>query len=271
MQEVKCIATDLDGTFLTNQKTISPRNRQAIQACKEKGILFGIATGRPTETTQKMVKKWNLEKEVDFIMGMNGGLIYDCHTEKMEQFHPLDGSTIQEIIRFFEGTKAIFHVKMGLDRYTNFSNETTRKDAKRFGENEIQVDLIPFLEGKKVAKLNVVSDPKDQGKVIERANAFKALHPEVVGFPTQAYIYEFVDYRINKGFGLKKVADHYGIGMENTLAFGDAENDLKLLEAAGCGVAMKNGAKIVKANANVVFPFTNQEDAVARYLEEHVL
>ncbi len=271
MNKIRLIASDLDGTLLNQEKMISARNIEAIRRCKEKGIHFGIATGRPVDTTKVMVQRWGVEKEIDFIMGMNGGIIFDCQSNQSDLYYPLEGKTIQEIIRFFEGYDVIFHVKIGRNRYTNVSTEKTKNEAKRVGEEEVLMDLIPFLEGKKVSKLNVISEPSYQEVVKERAQKFIESHPTVTGFPTQADIFEFVDYRINKGFGLEKVAEHYQIPMEETLAFGDAENDISLIHAAGMGVCMRNGAAKTKEVADYITEQSNQEDAVAIYLEENVL
>ena len=271
MNKVRLIATDLDGTFLNNDKMVSEKNKEAIHKCKEKGILFGIATGRPADTTKVMVQRWGIEDDVDFIMGMNGGLIYDYHSDTEDLYYPLQGSLLQEIIRFYEGYDVIFHVKIGVMRYTNVSSEESKIEANRVGEIEEQVDLIPFLEGKTVSKLNVICDPSYQPIVKERAQEFIKDHPEVTGFPTQPQIFEFVDCRVNKGFGLKKIAEHFHISIEETLAFGDEENDATLLEVAGCGVCMQNGSDKTKAASDVVTERTNQEDAIAYYLEENVL
>ena len=271
MKKIRLIASDLDGTLLNQEKMISNRNIEAIRRCKEKGIHFGIATGRPVDTTKVMVQRWGVEKEIDFIMGMNGGIIFDCKSNQSDLYYPLEGKTIQEIIRFFEGYDVIFHVKIGRNRYTNVSTKKTQEDAKRVGEDEVLMDLIPFLEDKKVSKLNVISEPSYQMVVKERAQKFIESHPTVTGFPTQPDIFEFVDYRINKGFGLEKLAEHYKISIDETLAFGDAENDICLIQAAGKGICMRNGADKTKEIADYVTPYTNQEDAVARYLEENIL
>ena len=271
MKKIRLIASDLDGTLLNQEKMISDKNKKTIHQCKEKGILFGIATGRPADTTKEMVIRWGIEEDIDFIMGMNGGVIYDYKRNQSDLYYPLEGKTIQEIIRFFDGYDVIFHVKIGTKRYTNVSSEKTKKEALRVGEEEVYTDLIPFLEGKKVSKLNVISEPSYQATVIKRAQEFMATHSNVTGFPTQADIFEFVDYRINKGFGLEKVAEHFQIPIEETLAFGDAENDVCLIQKAGIGICMQNGAQKTKAVADYITEKNHQEDAVACYLNEYIL
>ena len=67
-----------------------------------------------------------------------------------------------------------------------------------------------------------------------------------VGFLTADNLFEYVDPRINKGYGIEKVAKHFGVKLENCVAFGDEQNDREMLEKVGMGVCMKNGSQDVK-------------------------
>ena len=102
MEPVTLIATDLDGTFLNSKKQVSDLNREAVSKLKNHGILFGIASGRPVETVRAMLKKWKIEDSVSFIMGMNGGVVYDLRQRTKEEYHVLDGEVVLDVIHFFE-------------------------------------------------------------------------------------------------------------------------------------------------------------------------
>ena len=159
MNTVTLVATDLDGTFLNSKKEVSKLNREAISALKHKGILFGIASGRPVETVHAMLEDWKIEDSVSFIMGMNGGVIYDIRRRTKEEFHLLDGKIILDIINFYKDMDVIFHVLVGDIRYTSKSTEETRAHAKLFGETEIEVDMESFLKDRTVNKLIIYCDP----------------------------------------------------------------------------------------------------------------
>ena len=62
---------------------------------------------------------------------------------------------------------------------------------------------------------------------------------------------------------------YFGIKQENILAFGDENNDLEMIEYAGHGVAMKNGIDELKNIANAITPFTNDENGLAKYLQDY--
>jgi hydroxymethylpyrimidine pyrophosphatase-like HAD family hydrolase len=71
----------------------------------------------------------------------------------------------------------------------------------------------------------------------------------------------------NKGHGLEALAREYGLDWSAIAAFGDAANDIPMLEKAGWGVAMANATPEVKLAAGRVSPWTNNEDAVAKEWE----
>lgn len=160
-QTITLVATDLDGTLLNNEKKVTPATREAMKQLKNHGILFGIASGRPVESGQILVKDWGLESDISFLIGMNGGVIYDMRTKEKDQFHLMDGNLILEIMEHFKDMDVIFQVMVGNDRYVNRSTEATRAHAKLFGENEILVDLEQFVKNRKVNKLILYLDPKE--------------------------------------------------------------------------------------------------------------
>ncbi len=269
MKNITLVATDLDGTLLNSEKKVSEVNREAIKKLKNHGIMFGIASGRPVETVRAMIKDWGIEDSVSFLMGMNGGAFYDIRQRTKEDYNLMSGKVILEIIKFFEDMDVVFQVLVGEIRFTNKSTEKTRAQAKLFGETEIEVNLNEFLPNRMVNKLIIHCDPSYMNQVVERASNFR--HKDCVGFLTANDLFEYVDPVINKGFGIKKVCKHFGCSMDHVVAFGDAANDIEMLSGVGCGVCMKNGTSDVKAVANVVSEYTNDEDAIAHFINDVIL
>ena len=75
---------------------------------------------------------------------------------------------------------------------------------------------------------------------------------------------------ITKGSGLRNLCQYLGIEAEETMAFGDGENDWPMLEAAGIGVAMENGAPFLKERADRIAA-SNREEGVAEAIRRWVL
>lgn len=199
MKPITLIATDLDGTFLNSKKKVTSLNKEAVSKLKQYGILFGIASGRPVETVRAMLKEWQIEDSVSFIMGMNGGVLYDLRQRTKEEYHLLDGEVVLDIIHFFEDLDVDFWILEGATRYTNRTSIETQEHARIFGETEIEIDLEPYLLNNTCNKLIIHCDKEYMPIVLERAKQYK--NEACVGFLTADNLFEYVDPRINKGYG----------------------------------------------------------------------
>ena len=266
---VTMIATDLDGTLLDSHKQVSEETRKVLRELKNRGILFGIASGRPVESGQILVHDWGLENDISFLIGMNGGALYDMRTKAKHKYYPLSGDKILEIMEHFKDMDVIFQCMLGNDRFVSKSTEKTRAHAKLFCEHEHEVDLQEFLPGREIDKLILFLDPELMPAVRQRATTFS--DPAYTSMQTADNLYEYMDPRINKGFGIEKACKHYGITPDHVVAFGDAENDEAMIETVGLGVAMANASDELKKIANVVLKETNDQDGLAHFVENVVL
>ncbi|WP_304424470.1 HAD family hydrolase [Faecalibaculum rodentium] len=266
---VTMIATDLDGTLLDSHKQVSAETRKVLRELKNRGILFGIASGRPVESGQILVHDWGLENDISFLIGMNGGALYDMRTKAKHKYYPLSGDKILEIMEHFKDMDVIFQCMLGNDRFVSKSTEKTRAHAKLFCEHEHEVDLQDFLPGREIDKLILFLDPELMPAVRQRAMTFS--DPAYTSMQTADNLYEYMDPRINKGFGIEKACKHYGITPDHVVAFGDAENDEAMIETVGLGVAMANASDELKRIADVVLKETNDQDGLAHFVENVVL
>lgn len=266
---VTMIATDLDGTLLDSHKQVSAETRKVLRELKNRGILFGIASGRPVESGQILVHDWGLENDISFLIGMNGGALYDMRTKAKHKYYPLSGDKILEIMEHFKDMDVIFQCMLGNDRFVSKSTEKTRAHAKLFCEHEHEVDLQEFLPGREIDKLILFLDPELMPAVRQRATTFS--DPAYTSMQTADNLYEYMDPRINKGFGIEKACKHYGITPDHVVAFGDAENDEAMIETVGLGVAMANASDELKKIADVVLKETNDQDGLAHFIENVVL
>jgi Cof subfamily protein (haloacid dehalogenase superfamily) len=268
-KQITLVATDLDGTFLNSEKKVTDLNREAIHRLKEKGILFGIASGRPIDTIRPMIADWQIEKSVSFIVGMNGGVLYDARRREKEEYHLIPGAACLKVYHFFKDLDITFQITVGPTCYTNHSTEKSRARSRIFGEYEIEVDLEEFLKNRDVNKMILHFNADYMPVIKERAAKFR--DHRVVGFATADDLFEYVDPAINKGFGIRKLAKHYGTDLSNIVVFGDAPNDREMIEIAGTGVCMKNGSEESKRVADYITPETNDDSAVGRFIMKHIM
>lgn len=88
---IKAVFCDIDGTLLTSQHTVSPRTVAAIRALRERGVLFGLCTGRDAHATEAMYELWGIEGLVDVLVGCGGAEVIDRAHDINELSYPLPG------------------------------------------------------------------------------------------------------------------------------------------------------------------------------------
>jgi Cof subfamily protein (haloacid dehalogenase superfamily) len=172
-----------------------------------------------------------------------------------------------------EAIAAVQDAGFGLNCYVDdqlYVAEMT-EHARRYAEFQFLPvtavgDLLAWLE-RPPTKLVIVGDPE----------ALDALRPRLVEqfgkrlflAKSLPYFLELASPAISKGTGLAFVAEHLGFATEATVAFGDGENDLELLERAGYAVAVENGHDLLKARADWICPGPDQH-GVAQVLEAYL-
>ena len=124
-------------------------------------------------------------------------------------------------------------------------------------------DLLGWIE-RPPTKLVVVDDPARLD--VLRARLDEQLGDRLFIAKSLPYFLELASPSISKGTGLAFVAEHLGFTAEHTVAFGDGENDLELLDWAGFGVAVENANELLKTRADWICP-SAAEEGVAQVLE----
>lgn len=271
---IKILAFDLDGTLLNSNKQIDPRTNEAIGKAMKAGMHVVIASGRDKNGCRFVYEPLGLEKGENFLALVNGQIIYDFAKKEYDLddvLLPEDGLKIQEICRKY-GVEGIFCC--GYDFYSYVSTMGRMKKAVKntlFGkpvdyglkagaENRNFINL-PYKENtftQDINKVCLVHAPKFFEKNLE--NLKNDLHDYDVLLVGPGWL-EIMPKGVSKASALDKIARRLGYTMNEVMAFGDAENDLVMLEKAGIGVAMGNAMEAAKEVADVVTK-TNDENGI---------
>ncbi|WP_316571107.1 Cof-type HAD-IIB family hydrolase [Neobacillus sp. YIM B06451] len=259
------IALDLDGTLLTDDKTITEKTKQTLMAAKEQGHIVMISTGRPYRSSEPYYHELQLDTP---IVNFNGAFVHHPTDKSWGTYHtPLDIRVAKDIVeacRSFTFHNIIAEVID--DVYFHYHDEKLL-DIFSFGNPRITSgDLAEYLEDSPTAML--IHTDEEHVQTIRKH--LSDVHAEVIDHRRWAdpwHVIEIVKSGMNKAVGLKRVADFYGIPAERVIAFGDEDNDLEMIEYAGRGVAMGNAISQLKTIANDI-TLTNEEDGIAIYLEE---
>ena len=249
----KLILTDLDGTLLREDKTLSPINRAALEQAAAQGAEVVVATGRfyggiPQELRDLPFLRY-------FIL-MNGAKVYDRRMDKTLGRAEIPWETVEAVIDFLEP----LHCSVDC-----FQNDRGLMARKYYDRLEQYVTHPPSF-----ALVKRTREPVDDLKEAVLAGGgsvqkLQAYFPDLVQAISMPANLEFNAPDATKGNGLRTLCRCLGIDPREAAAFGDGTNDLSLLQEAGIGVAMANGAPETLAAADLTAP-SNEEDGVAQIL-----
>ena len=279
MKDIKLVALDLDGTLFDNSSRISERNLTAIRSITDKGIHVVISTGRPFEGIPfDQIKGTG----INYAITANGSGIYEISTGKCLYENAMDEELVTPILNFLLTRDIHMDAFIGGKGYTPIQCvETAQKltvpsSIKNYIiTTRTRLDnILQFIHENqlKVQKMTLNFYPAADGTLIDRETVRKFL----VSNPSSTTVcggynnLEFTRADANKGVGLRKLAEILGVNPDATMAIGDTENDLAIIEAAGIGVAMGNATDAVKARADYVTT-TNTKDGVAAAIEHFIL
>lgn len=274
--KIRLIAIDLDGTLFDDNKCIPEENIAALKACVERGIEIVPATGRissglPAEVT-------NLAG-VRYAIMANGALVADLKEDRIIAACRLDAETAAGIMQtardssydvmydvYANGygvTQSFFYENVEHYMVTPRQADVVRKTRR------VVPDSIAYVREQcsGVEKINLFF--ADMGERAQMRKRLAAI-PGIVVTSSLPNNLEINAAGAEKGNALRQLREYLGLKREETMAFGDGENDLTMIREAGTGVAMGNGEETVKAEADLITA-ANNEAGVARAIKKYVL
>jgi len=273
------VALDLDGTLLNRQGEVSRDDAAALHRMRDLGALVVLASGRMTAA----IRPWYHRLHIDGpVIAYNGGMVRDSAAkgEAVLFEKALPARYGDPLIDYAD--ERHFHLNYYLhDALYAKDDPALRRFADLYADQTGSiyhfVDSLQQFKGCDPTKIILITDPStperpDPRHRDELYDEFDARWGgEVSLFKTNPEYLEFLNREADKGVGLAALAAVYGIPREQTIAFGDAGNDGPMLAWAGCGVAVANALPEVRQQADYVSPYSNDQSAVARALEELAL
>lgn len=261
----KLIAMDLDGTLNNDEKQITPKTRQALMEAQEQGLRLALASARPLPGLFKERDILGLQDHGGILMSYNGGRIVDAASGKVLFETAMDLETTRQVLRQLESLPVTPILDDGVQFYVTDKNGykveyECQNNRMRCVEVENLADFLCF------APIKILMSAQPDVIAQLQAEIAAGLPEELHVVQTAPFYLEVLPRSIHKGQGLLGVCRALNISPEEVIAFGDAENDIPMLRAAGMGVAMGNAREEAKAAADYVTD-TNNADGIAAALE----
>lgn len=262
---IKLLATDLDGTLLHSGKPVSAGNIAAAQAAAQAGTVVTIATGRMYRAALPVAEALGLDVP---IITYNGALIKST-SGKIYHEHFLDEEICRRLADFCEARQWYLQSYSGDELYYSDYGAFSKRyelSQKVIGE-EIGYAGMREKVSRMYKMLIITSGPKvTQDWMAELEAGFGDSISMTQSAPD---FIEIIAPGVSKAAGLTKLAEILGVDIRETMAIGDASNDLPMLRAAGFSVAMGNATDEVKAVTDAVTGDCDEDgwaQAVYRYV-----
>lgn len=278
MNTIKLIALDLDGTLFNHDGSITPATISELNRASRQGVYTVISTGRPFNGLPfEQIK----DTQIEYALTTNGASVYRIADKKCLYENAMDLELILPILDWILSKE--IHIDLYIDG-EGFTPIRCRENLHRLAVPDSLrrymiatrtpvEDLLAYVSdcGKTIQKINLNFYAQPDGTFLYREETLAFLKSlstiEVVcgGFNN----FEISKAGVTKATGLQALTAHLGVTMEETMAVGDSENDLSMINAAGIGVAMGNASDDVKAIADYITT-SNEEDGVGEAIKRFI-
>ena len=261
----RLLATDIDDTILAPDGSLPEANRHALENLHRRGIAVVFSSGRATFSVREVAGRIITLADDEYIIGFNGARVVTAQSDRVLFQQLLPAEMLREVASYAREHDLLvqgydseeFIVEKDDPRCEDYSEDT----GMEYRVVESIADALPGGS----AKLLIIDEHEN---LLGHQKALEKLADGRwdVTFSKPHYL-EIVSPGISKGEALRRLAEHLGVPIEETLAVGDSLNDRQMLEAAGLGVAVRNAREELKAIADVVLERTAQEGAIEELAE----
>ena len=261
-KEIKAVICDLDETLLQADRTVSDLNKRAIQALRDKDILFIPATGRPYYSIKQTLDELDLYGEHDLAISYNGGMVHQTKNNKKLVIHDMDFDLVNWLYKFGRDKDVTIHTYIEDKTFAYNLNDGEREYLKHFpGIVEHHDEDLTFLKDTPLLKILFQNTDLDYLKSIEKEIPNHVKEQLEISYSSNRYL-EFNPIGISKGMAVEYIAEKLNIRLEDILSIGDNLNDLSMLQMTGVSGAPANAVDIVKDAVIYNSPRTHENSAV---------
>ena len=267
----RVLACDMDGTILKDDKTISKETIKELKRITDKGIIFLPSTGRTHRELPEAIRNLPF---IHYALCCNGGAIYNYLEEKYiyEKLIPYDLAL--EVLEYSEGLPLQVAVVVNGQRIaTGDDNDEISDYVRKVAVPDILFNFVGAHDVKEAFAQRNMGAQKILFYVMEGADKQDIQNNLSIKFPDLAISSSgplFIEVNIkgvDKGEALKDFCKYMNIPIEESIAFGDAENDISMLKAAGKAVVTENGTLETKKYADMICP-SNNDDGVCKTIKD---
>lgn len=255
---IKMIFSDFDNTMLdyySKENYFDEYKISILSRLKEKGIKFGIVTGRSVPFFKQFP---NLMGVVDYIMGSNGACVYDVKKDEFIYQSVVDEDAFKKIIEYTLSNNGGFLLNSRDKRFKY--GEWKATDCLEYSGNE----------GESFEQI-ILSFNKDKLKeVLFYLEQFKNISVNNIDYQDDMCVIDINNKEVSKGEVASWLCNYLGIDIDDVMAFGDGENDKSLFSVINKGIAVGNSIDKLKILSKDV-ALECDENGIYKYIEDNIL
>lgn len=262
---IKLVVSDIDGTLIDYDLTISSKLQKTVEKLRAKNILFTLATGRMFSSALPFAQKLNIDIP---IITYNGALIQDAAKKTQLFSQKITPSASQLLLQTCQANN--WYVQCYIDDKLYVAEDCS------YARQYSSLAGVPFYAlGRDFFKLQTAQEKMliiaETTEIVGIQDQLEQMVGSEICFTSsKSKFIECVHRDVNKGRAIEQLARFLNIDINEVMAVGDSFNDVEMLKTAGLGVAMGNAPQAVQNIANAVTTGVDAE-GLAVSIEKYVL
>ncbi|WP_248796520.1 HAD family hydrolase [Pseudomonas sp. MWU13-2105] len=263
---IRLLLSDMDGTLLCPDHSLSPRTVEAVRALRAAGVFFSLASGRPPRAMREQIEALGVDIPT---AAFNGGtLVNPDGSYLVTHYIPREAAlTTLELLSRHEAVEVwVFADNHWLLRNPHGTMVPREQQALGYAPTVVE-DFTPYLE-----RIDKIVGASGDGQLLIDLEA--VLQPlvadQALASRSQRSYLDITAMQANKGEALLTLAKYLGVALAQTAAIGDGGNDPAMFHRAGLAIAMGQAEEVVKRQADLVTG-SNSEDGAAQAIEQLIL
>ena len=278
-EEIKyeMLCSDVDGTLLNNDRKVSAANRNAVQDAIKAGKKVVLCSGRTWWSLKLHEEALGTHIAGQYGIGFNGGVVYEIlpdgevkllfsemipHAISQEIFISL----AQEVAKYEDICIVAYNHEGYLIIEDGLKNLNLFDEMKKMGGQ-----VVPSFADEKGDMYKILLHGKNEDLLKLAKFCEKQYHGKCQMVFSAEQLLELVPMGVDKGRGVRFLAQHIGIDIASVITIGDEANDIEMLRDAGLGIAVANAKPSAIAAADIHLSVSNHDDAVAYAIRTYLL
>ena len=260
-QKIKVIISDLDGTLLNSDHSISDYTKSVFQELHNQNYLIIVATGRHHLDAMSIID--NLKFPV-YLVTSNGARIHSPQKELLYSFD-IKGEAVKSVLSLDINPD----ITTVLFKESVWQTSKTNKKLNAFQKEMVYPpEVVDFSDLDDYSAIKIFFTHDNHDLLVELKNRILENHSNVFSHAFSLPIcLEFMDKSVDKSVAISRILKKEGFTFDEAISFGDGFNDEKMLNTAGIGLIMENAPDNLKSKLpHLEVISSNNEDGVAKYL-----